>query len=53
MVDQITEIRFLSGGHVIDDNHLVAAIDEFLAEMRPDKSGSAGDKTLTHVNSFP
>ena len=38
------EVLALAGGQVVDDRHLVAAIEERVDEVRADEAGAAGDQ---------
>ena len=38
------EVLALAGGEVVDDGHLVAAIEERVDEVGADEAGSAGDQ---------
>ena len=38
------EVLALAGGQVVDDGHLVAAIEERVDEVRADEAGAAGDQ---------
>ena len=40
------EVLALAGGEVVDDGHVVAALDERVDEVRADEPGASGDESL-------
>ena len=40
----VGQVLALAGGEVVDDRHLVAALDQRVDEVRADEAGAAGDE---------
>ena len=43
--ERAVEVLALAGGEVVEDGHLVAALDERVDEVRADEAGAAGDES--------
>ena len=44
--ERVLEVLPLAGGEVVDDGHLVAALEQRVDEVRSDETGAAGDECL-------
>lgn len=50
MANEVRDISPAAGKIVVDAKHIVALLDETLAQMRAKKTGAAGDQHLCHLN---
>ena len=50
--EQMRDVVLVAGEEVVDAEHVVAFVDQPVAEMRAEKAGAAGDENSLHEKWF-
>jgi hypothetical protein len=53
LAEQVLDVLLAAGAAVVDAQHVVAAIDEEVAQVRPEEAGPAGDDGALLVHERP
>ncbi len=49
---EMKDIGLRSGLIIIQANHIISVLEQYLAEVTPDKAGAPGNQNFFHTNPF-